>query len=824
MSASEQDWGFPSPERSGAATYLTLIARSMEELDSFGTLDEPTEAVDVPVEPDPVIPGRVGGRYERRELLGKGGMGEVWRVWDTELQRTVALKVLHSPQSERTWIRFEEEARVAAQLQHPGIIPVHDIGRLDDGRMWFTMKEVRGQTLEDLIVRTHKDWRMGRTGAWGFRRLIEGFHRVCETMAYAHARGVVHRDIKPSNLMFGDYGEILVLDWGLAKVLSEAAVEESGLEAVNTSLDGELTQDGVISGTPNYMSPEQAQGRSSEAGAAADVYALGATLYDLLCERPPRVAKNVRQLIFQTAMGQPPIQPPSVHDTGAPRDEELDAIVIRALHVDEDERYPHAGELAADLAAWLDGAKKRERAMKLVVQARTDLARAIELEAEGAKLAERAAMALEGVPKEAPVDRKVPGWSLEDDSRARLREAADTRNRAIQGLRSALTHAPDLPAAHAELATEFARRHKLLEEADRHDEARIVAMDVELHDRAGEYTAYLKGTGAVTLHTDRPVEVRVHRYVEKERRLQPVYERSLGTTPLDAVPLEMGSYLLTLHAEDGVEVRYPVWIRRQEHWDGVPPDGEAPSVIRIPKPGELADDDCYVPQGWFWAGDDEFEHTLPLHRAWTDAFIIKKYPVTVAQYVEYLNGLLDAGRVEDAEAAEPTFPGAGRGLPLLKRDEAGRWLPEWEDHEGLPGVEHDRMVPVTVLSVGQASEMATRHGGQLPTQIQWQRAARGSDRRPYPWGGHLDPAWCQMRFSPGDLLPVGTRPYDRSPFDVADCAGNHMDWTADTEGGKPIAVGGYYGAGPRTCYVSSRSTMRLGYRNIGLGLRILRRL
>ena len=114
------------------------------------------------------FPSRIGDRYERVELLGRGGMGEVWRVHDGRLDRTVACKVLHATVSQAAWVRFEEEARVSAQLQHPGIIPVHDVGRLEDGRLWFTMKEVQGRTLQDLITQVHRDWRLGREGPWTF--------------------------------------------------------------------------------------------------------------------------------------------------------------------------------------------------------------------------------------------------------------------------------------------------------------------------------------------------------------------------------------------------------------------------------------------------------------------------------------------------------------------------------------------------------------------------------------------------------------------------------------------------------------------------------
>ncbi|MCB9674785.1 MAG: SUMF1/EgtB/PvdO family nonheme iron enzyme [Alphaproteobacteria bacterium] len=832
-----------------AMTYHTLVAASLDDLDSLGddasdgtataqpeslVSDDPTEQA-----PGTVVPERIADRYVRRELLGRGGMGEVWRVWDCELHRTVALKVLHGAPSPRTWARFEEEARVAAQLQHPGIIPVHDLGRLDDARMWFTMKEVRGRTLAELIEEVHRDWRLGRERSWTFRRLLEGFLRVCETLAYAHARGVVHRDIKPTNIMFGDYGEVLVVDWGIAKVVGDDTTDEG----VHTDREAQLTQVGVVSGTPNYMSPEQAQGRSSEVGPAADVYSLGATLYDLLTERPPRLGKNVRQLLFQVATGEPPIAPPSSHPSGAAIDDALDEIVLTALRVEESERYPTAAELADDLRLWLDGAKKRERAVALLQEADTLLRQASHDESRAAALSAEAKAQQASVDRAAPVEQKQPIWALEDQARDATRSAQDARTRAIQQLRASLTHYPDFADAHERLSDVFAERHQALEAEGKHDEARSVASDLAQHD-TGKWAIYLKGTGAVTLITDVPAAVRLHRYVEQGRRLVPVFERDLGVAPLVEVPVEMGSYLLTLHAEGRPEVRYPIWIRRNEHWDGVPPEGGDPSVIRIPTSEDLEPDDIYVPAGWFWVGDDEFEATLPLARLWSDGFVVKRFPVTVGEYVAYLNALLDAGEAEQAMAAEPRITGEG---PYFERGPDGRWLGIAPGIEGLEDWPRTPDMPVTLVDWHQASAYATwrsrisGHPWRLPMEREWVHAARGADQRMYPMGDHLEPTWSRMRFTPDNtgVIPVETMPIDVSPYGVRGLAGNTDDWVADaatlvqigprvsvqpSEGPRRVSCGGACAHGFISCRVTGRSAVMPSHRHPITGFRISRSL
>lgn len=722
------------------------------------------------------LPEKVADRYERRDLLGKGGMGEVWRVWDVVLERPVALKVVHGSPSPRTWQRFEEEARVTARLQHPGIVPVHDFGRLEDGRLWFTMKVVQGRTLGDLIQEAHKDWRLGRQGAWTFRRLLEGFRRVCETVAYAHARGVVHRDLKPSNIMFGAYGEISVLDWGIAKVLGSAD-EDEGLEARET----QLTQVGAVSGTPNYMSPEQAQGRSSEVGPEADVYALGASLYDLLADRPPRVAKHVRQLLMQTAIGNPPIQPPSVHRTGAPVDEALDALVLAALVTDEEERTLTAAQLAKELADWLDGARKRERALELVAEADQSLAEAVQAREDATQLEEQAGAALEGVAENAPIEDKLPGWELEDAAETARLHAEERSTHALLTLRAALSHAPNLSEAHERLANLYADAHRRAEADGDDARARTAAAELAQHDRDGRFADYLAGTGRLTLVTEVPARARLFRFVEQERRLQPVFERDLGTTPLREVPLPMGSYLIELEAPGRAPVKYPVWIRRQEHWDGIAPGESEPRPIPMPAADELGPDDVYVPPGWCWIGEDEFAHTLPLTRVWCEAFVIKRFPVTIGEYVDFLNAVLE----EQGEAAAMELVPRAGGHVIYERDDADRFVGL---AAGLPGLEElpRRLdLPATAVSWEQAmGYLAWSEAGawRLPTQSEWQRAARGSDQRDYPWGSRFEPSWCNMRRShtAPTILAVGTFPSDVSVFGVRGMAGNVADWSGDT--------------------------------------------
>jgi eukaryotic-like serine/threonine-protein kinase len=258
-------------------------------------------------------PPVAAGRYELGEVLGRGGMGTVHRARDLVLGRDVALKVLRPDLGAASVAaRLEREARILARLEHPGIVPVHDAGMLPDGRAFYVMKLVRGERLENAV----RD-----------RPLAEAlrlFLRICETVGFAHAQGVVHRDLKPSNVMVGAFGEVLVLDWGIARLVGDGPDPESA-GGPPADLQEADTAPGTVLGTPGFMAPEQTRGRSDLADARTDVWALGAILRTL--------AKRV---------GGAPPRP-------------LASIWTRATAAEPRDRYLSAADLAADVARFIDG-------------------------------------------------------------------------------------------------------------------------------------------------------------------------------------------------------------------------------------------------------------------------------------------------------------------------------------------------------------------------------------------------------------------------------------------------------------------------------------
>jgi hypothetical protein len=289
------------------------------------------------------------GRYVRKEEIGRGGMGRVLVVNDAHLGRDVALKELldqtvpgNDAVSVGSAARFLREARITGQLEHPGIVPVHELGQRADGTIYYTMKRIRGRSLASILK--EKATLAERL------TLLSAFRHVCEAVAYAHSQGVVHRDLKPDNVMIGEFGDTLVVDWGLAKVHGEADIASSNRPRTAAD-DAARTLDGHAIGTPAYMSPEQARGELGSIDERADVWGLGAILFEIVVGRPPYVGTSALDVLAKVLED----PPPHVRDVAPDAPAELAAVADRAMMRDPSSRYPNAGEVAKEIGAYLDG-------------------------------------------------------------------------------------------------------------------------------------------------------------------------------------------------------------------------------------------------------------------------------------------------------------------------------------------------------------------------------------------------------------------------------------------------------------------------------------
>ncbi|MBX3247493.1 MAG: protein kinase [Myxococcales bacterium] len=293
------------------------------------------------------------GRYELDEELGRGGMGRVVLARDRHLGRDVAMKELlvqalqpDAAMSVGAVTRFLREARITGQLEHPSIVPVHELGQREDGTIYYTMQRIRGRSLARAL-------REAATLAERLK-LLGHFRDVCEAVAYAHSRGVVHRDLKPENVMVGEFGETLVVDWGLAKVKGESDPGASDIARrvdVLRGADASHTVDGHAIGTPAYMSPEQARGDLDAIDERSDVWGLGAMLFEILTGRPPYVGKSALE-VLDKVVSEPAPRVRTIEERAPP---ELAAIADRALIHEPSSRYVGAKPIADEIAAFQDG-------------------------------------------------------------------------------------------------------------------------------------------------------------------------------------------------------------------------------------------------------------------------------------------------------------------------------------------------------------------------------------------------------------------------------------------------------------------------------------
>ncbi len=402
-----------------------------------------TDVVSRPVKPpsDPTLPSEAG-RFQVLGEIARGGMGVVLRAHDPEIGRDVALKIVlpqhqHNP---AVLLCFVGEARLTGQLEHPGVAPVYDLGQLPDGRPYFVMKLIEGRTLAALLKERSNP-------SQDLPHLLRYFEAVCQTVGYAHARGVIHRDLKPANVMVGAFGEVQVMDWGLAKVLERDAEAPGG---PRTAWEGIESREGTVTGTPEYMPPEQAAGKRDQIDARSDVFGLGGILCEILTGQPPFVGQKRLDVLIQTVRG-------NLSDAFARLDRcEADAELVRlakaCLMPAPTERPADGGAVAKAMSAYLAGVQQRLRRAELC-QARA------EARAEGERKRRRLAVgAYRQAIKLRPDDAKAHynlGHALRKQKK--LDEAAAAYRQAIKAQ-------PDYAKAHNNLGNAL-RKQKEFDEA-----------------------------------------------------------------------------------------------------------------------------------------------------------------------------------------------------------------------------------------------------------------------------------------------------------------------------------------------------------------------
>jgi eukaryotic-like serine/threonine-protein kinase len=310
-------------------------------------------------------PAERGDRYQFFGEIARGGMGAVLRGRDPDLGRDLAVKVLLESHDDKPEMlrRFVEEAQIGGQLQHPGIVPVYELGSFADRRPYFTMKLVKGRTLSALLAERPSP-------AHDLPRFLSIFEAICQTVAYTHARGVIHRDLKPSNVMVGRFGEVQVMDWGLAKVLKERGIadpspsqpapEESPVATVRSGSNLDDSQAGSVLGTPAYMAPEQAAGDIVHVDRRSDVFGLGSILCEILTGQPAYTGRGAMEILRKAMRGDTADALAWLDGCGA--EAELVVLARDCLAVEPENRPRDAGQVAERITAYLAGVQERVQA------------------------------------------------------------------------------------------------------------------------------------------------------------------------------------------------------------------------------------------------------------------------------------------------------------------------------------------------------------------------------------------------------------------------------------------------------------------------------
>ncbi len=805
---------------------LHELERSADRIDHIDTWAHDAQSASEPRDALPATPAPmpVGDRYTTLREIGRGGAGVVIAVQDRVVGRSVALKRLQNRDLGGIALaRFMNEARIQARLQHPGVVPVYDLVTLEDGTPGFTMRWVEGVSLTRVIHAPDGGGPDDNLDARRFR-LMQILSRLCEVVSYAHAQGVIHRDLKPDNVLVGAFGEVLLMDWGIAKVRGdedaggEGAGETAAVEA-GAALLSDLsfnTQAGAVVGTPGYMAPEQVGGAAQAMDERTDVFALGAIMYEMLTRTRPFEGKTPLSVLMATLAGQP--APPRTRAPELRVPAVLEATCLRALAHAPHDRFQGVAALRVELERFLTGSAERER-QQVEYARRVQEAQTIDdLRSMLRDRVVEARQGLQGVAPlspHAPLEDKRARWTEEDTLRSlnvRLNEAnADLKAKLMQAL-EVMPEATQTRRALAELYWQDYREAQgdaRFDDAARHLEQAYRFADASFARR-------LAPRAPVSITTvPSGAEVWCSAWVEGDRVLRPGPPSVLGRTPLRDAPVPTGRVLLELRVPGRPAVKLPLHL-----WPG----DEVDLHIALPGRDDIDDEFVFVPGGQYVRGNDP-RATLAAEtaRVHVQPFLIGRYPVTCAAYAEFLNAL----PLEEAERRAPRQdavywrPDATGAWPLPQTDPDGTvWAPEW---------------PVCGVSRHDAEAYCAWRSElegvvyRLPTEDEWEKAARGPDGRLFPWGDHLDLSFCNVRGShPADPspLPVGTFTVDESPYGVRDLAGGVRDWVSGAlpmgDRLEPIVRGGAWNLPGAFAHAAGRWTVPAHRAVLSNGFRLVR--
>lgn len=774
----------------------------------------------------PLPPGQeCRGKYVIEREIGQGGMGRVYLAYDRDLRRSIALKVLRERfQDDRDRLaRFLEEAQITGQLEHPGIPPVHDLSPGESGEIFFTMKLLRGRTLKEILRDLHIGGREMKR-RYSRARLLQILLGVCHAIHFAHEKGVIHRDIKPENIMLGDYGEVQLMDWGLAKVVesaddldSDGPDEVERVETVRSEAHLD-TIDSAVQGTPQYMAPEQARGGT--VGQSADIYALGATLYEILTFQPPRSGSTLEELLEEARLGL--VTPPRERAPRLRIPEALEEICLTALEYHPEDRYESALEMAEALQVYLDGTAE-ERRRRAEAGQQFEQARSILRELEEERQEERRLLEQRDELEDRAGD--FPSREAKQELRelrARIEEAslaaARLYTRAQTLLSSALSSDPDHVPARRALGELYLERFRRAE-AERNPADAIFYQGLIEQINDGSFDDILAGDGSLQLDTEPAgASFRVMRLVDREGVLVPGDVVQTARDRLEVRPIPMGSYRVEIERDDRPPTLFPVEISRNQ---------EVHRTVRLLSSEELPEGFVHVPAGSFIQfGDPRVISTFDATgEVDVDDFAISRHPVTCQEYRHFLNALRERDPDQALERSPRQSHTSGHlwsvtedGFSIPPADSSYPWSPR---------------LPVFGISFDDARAYASWLGEatgrdlDLPHEAEWEKAAKGVDGRSFSWGNHFDNEYANnfhARQGRAGVVEVDEYPLDCSPYGVRGMTGNVADWCHFE--GRPaeeaVAVrGGNWAISGDPCRLATRRSTTRDYVSDRIGFRLV---
>lgn len=755
-------------------------------------------------------------RYALQGELGVGSIGRVFRAKDRALDRPCAIKILRPELLDhpRHRPRFIREAWICARLSHPNIVSVFDFGAIDAGAdrpsPCLVMSLLAGRSLRALL----------RAGEADLSRHISWMVQVCNGVAFAHGLGIIHRDIKPAHIFIGDFGQVVLTDWGLAKV--RRAPEEIGDLPPAPSRD--VTRVGDIVGTPAYMAPEQAEGRIDSLDHRVDIYALGAILYEVLTGTRPYGAS--RSIDVLRAVREGPPEPPSRRAPHRGISAELEAACLQAMARDPSERFASALDLAATLTACVErrefeGAATLDRleseptqpgahpgavSARILTEGRAQAA-AFERQLEQAATQRtdtdrrRATLAWDA----SRAEREII-WRDEARAKQTLERTGWHLSQAVELLEKAMEDPARLAAARADLARVHRRAWRAAETSDDVVSAQYHRARAETFDD-GALSAELAGRATLSILAQRRATVDLCTVDDRGAVWSTGAQLRIGTTPMSGRTVIAARMLLRFTAEDGLKARLPVCLQ----------PGESRVIeLNLPDANAVPPGFIFICGGRFLRGSDDHAPGAALRDdVDVGSFAIQRDLVSWEAYFEFLEDRLAVG------ADITTHLPRGRSGPrVIVADRTVSWLnPEQvQPNSPIRSISHPD-------AVAYADWLGRRLGVtlRLPTEIEWAYAAGAPDGRTYPWGTRFVPGLADARARKAVGPSALDRfPDDESPFGMRSVAGGAREWTATVaEPGRYLLRGGSWRAWPDQCRIGARATAAADLTHRAIGMRLV---